>query len=824
MSGSSWRTLTQSETCPVCDHTGWCRTSPDGAIIACRRKESAHKREYSDGSEAWLHYLGEPDPSLVGEAQERKPLTPEEIERRDSVYVALIELLGLSDQHRADLKARGLTDASIDAGQYASLPYTPNDFRLGRLLSSFDARTLALTPGFEITEKQTASSEKYAKAVVALTHASGLLIPVRNVDGKIVALKVRRDRGEPRYVYLSRADNGSGSHVHVPVLRTTTVRVTEGELKADVATLLTGELTLSLPGVNSWRAALPVLEALRPTVVCLAFDADKADNKHVARAEQNLANALLEAGYMVEIETWPADHKGIDDALAAGATIEREPAGHTANIDEGDPAVALINFVRETFDLGMNNGEPHISPRTGSRRALALSDVGDYLASEFFLARGYAPKREHVTAAISVLRGLAAKFGERWSLPLRAGRSDDGAVVFDIGERDSADAIVLRPTGWSIERSPLVWRNSTLRPLPKPVPGGSIEELRTVINVTDETWPLVVGWLVAAMIPNIPHPIAYLVGPQGSAKTTTSRFLTMLIDPSDADSRSQVKDPADWAALGVGAYAVNLDNVSAIQPWFSDALCRAVTGDAYTPRQFYTQDQVKVLKFKLAMVMSTIDVGSIRGDLADRMLPIALQPISDAQRTTETDVLTRFNEMRPRVYHALLDLVVKVLAELPNVKLDSMPRMSDFATVLAALDTVAGFNSLPLYLQTRDDLAAQVVEGDPIAMFVRDLVYDKQGRPKDVWEGTLQDLLELVQRHVQTGDLVLKYAVTSERGISGALERSAPALAKEGVIVTKKRREISKSSQSKRTFVTIAPALEPAEPTIIRLAAPDEEY
>jgi hypothetical protein len=805
VTASSWRTLNHNETCPVCHSEGWCRVSPDAAIVACRRKESPHKREYSDGSEAWLHYLAEPDPSLKGEAQERKPLSPEEIARRNNVYSALLDLLPLNARHRENLLARGLTDEAIANAGYASLPASNAHYKLSKLLDQFTAQDIVTTPGFGIVERLGSGDEKYTKRAVELSHTNGILVPIRTLDGSIVALKVRRDAGDPRYVYLSMGDNGPGSHVHVPTgPRTPTVRVTEGELKADVATLLSGELTISVPGVNSWRTALAVVNELTPELVVVAFDSDKAQNEHVSRAERRLINALLVAGFEVEVEEW-SDHKGIDDALLAGATITRQMAQRAIEINDGDAAVALVEYVEEAFDLGVFNGEPHASPRTGPRRALAIADMHDYLTNRFYRHCGFLPRREHVNAAISALRDQARETGENWSLPIRAGRSPDGAIVLDMCRRATSDAIVIRPGKWRIERSPLVWRDARALEIPTPLPGGSIEEFRSVINVSEKTWPLVVGWLVAAMIPDIPHPIAYLVGPQGSAKTTTSRFLTMLIDPQVAESRSQVKDPADWAALGIGAYAVNLDNVSTIPAWLSDALCRAVTGDAYTPRAFYTQDQTRVLKFKLAMVMSTIDVGNIRGDLADRMLPIALEPIPDSRRTTEALVKRQYDEMRPRVLGALLDLVSQVLEALPTTKLDSMPRMSDFALVLKALDGITGMGSLGLYLETRDDLAAQVVEGDPIAMFVRDLVYDKKGNPKQPWEGSLQDLLELIQRHAQTGDLVLRYQITSERGVSSTLERSSPALGKIGVVVTKQRRRLGTGrSSNKQTFITIA--------------------
>ncbi len=101
------------------------------------------------------------------------------------------------------------------------------------------------------------------------------------------------------------------------------MRLTEGELKADVATALSGVLTISVPGVSAWRGALPVLRSLAPATVLLAFDADAATNHHVARAAEATAQALESEGWEVAAESLdPALVKGIDDALAAGVPVE----------------------------------------------------------------------------------------------------------------------------------------------------------------------------------------------------------------------------------------------------------------------------------------------------------------------------------------------------------------------------------------------------------------------------------------------------------------------------------------------------------------------
>ena len=95
------------------------------------------------------------------------------------------------------------------------------------------------------------------------------------------------------------------------------MRVTEGELKADIATALSGVVTLSIPGVTAWRTVLAVLAMLQARRVLLAFDMDWKANPHVARALAQTTEALVEAGYNVVVEAWDVSQgKGIDDVLA----------------------------------------------------------------------------------------------------------------------------------------------------------------------------------------------------------------------------------------------------------------------------------------------------------------------------------------------------------------------------------------------------------------------------------------------------------------------------------------------------------------------------
>jgi hypothetical protein len=107
------------------------------------------------------------------------------------------------------------------------------------------------------------------------------------------------------------------------------VWATEGEIKSDIAAQRLGVVVVSVPGVASWAAALPDIAELLPGGgrVVVAFDADWPEKPQVHRATWSLALACGALGYEVEVATWESTHKGLDDALVAGARIDRGPPG-----------------------------------------------------------------------------------------------------------------------------------------------------------------------------------------------------------------------------------------------------------------------------------------------------------------------------------------------------------------------------------------------------------------------------------------------------------------------------------------------------------------
>lgn len=321
---SSWHEVSRHEPCGLCGKASWCATSTDGTWAICRRGEAGTglRRVDKAGAEYWLYRRTAPATETRPPAIEVPPVPTTmaaDPALRHRVYRALLTELALTPVHCQALRQRGLRDEEIARREYRSLPVQGRARLARRLVERFGADVCRGVPGLYLAQRA-------GRRWWSLAGAAGLLVPVRNLAGQIVALKVRADTpGEgPKYSTVSSARHGGpgpGATVHVPLAAPPgeTIRVTEGELKGDVATALSGLLTVSIPGVAMWRQALPALQAIQARRVLLAFDADWRANAHVAQALGHAALALVAAGYAVEVETWEAAlGKGIDDLLAAG--------------------------------------------------------------------------------------------------------------------------------------------------------------------------------------------------------------------------------------------------------------------------------------------------------------------------------------------------------------------------------------------------------------------------------------------------------------------------------------------------------------------------
>ena len=271
-------------------------------------------------------------------------LPPGDAKARHDVYTKLARVIGLHSKHRDDLSRRSLSNAEIDHRGYWSVVGSPAI----KLLQAFPNGRK------EIGEKLPGV---FPGGSLKINASNCLLIPVRDKGGQVVGAQYRPDDRKPggaKYLWLSSKKKGlsSGAPCHFALppagepCKPKIVRLTEGPLKADIATSLSKVRTLAIAGTGGWKAGVEAIKSLSPEFVWLSFDADSIRNPGVARAVVDTYDALLAEGMLVRIETWDEEHKGIDDALAAGAVIK------VLDIEETKKRVDLLRQVKKQKPSG----------------------------------------------------------------------------------------------------------------------------------------------------------------------------------------------------------------------------------------------------------------------------------------------------------------------------------------------------------------------------------------------------------------------------------------------------------------------------------------
>jgi hypothetical protein len=359
------------------------------------------------------------------------------------------------------------------------------------------------------------------------------------------------------------------------------------------------------------------------------------------------------------------------------------------------------------------------------------------------------------------------------------------------------------------------------QPLPIPAKGGSVETLRSFLNVqTDADFVLVVAWALACLRNRGPYPVIVLWGEQGSAKSTFSAILRALLDPNTAPLRALPREDRDLFIAANNGHVLAFDNVSGLPAWISDTLCRLATGGGFAVRQLYSDQDEVLFDAARPVILNGIEDIVTRPDLADRAVFLTLEPIPEERRRPEQELWAAFESERPRLLGVLLDAVAKGLAELPRTKLDKLPRMADFALWATACETALWPSGTfwSAYCGNRDEAVEGVIDADPIAAAVRALM---QARTE--WTGTASDLLGALAE--MAGERVAKSKTwpDSPRALAGRLRRAATFLRKIGIDIGFEREGRARTRMIRIMTTGQSPAPETREPQASASSAPSAD-
>jgi putative DNA primase/helicase len=370
-------------------------------------------------------------------------------------------------------------------------------------------------------------------------------------------------------------------------------------------------------------------------------------------------------------------------------------------------------------------------------------DFKNFLINLYMEVHDKPPSQNALGMAISAIdaKGWAKRDEDRINIRVAG---DDSLICIDLqdGERQIVE---ITPGGWEVVPCPRFrfCRPKGMAPLAVPQRGGSIDLFRPFVNCSDDEFVLLVAWIAAALRPEGPYPVLALVGEHGSAKSTLTKMLRVLIDPNFNPIRAEPRDARELMITAAHSAIIAYENITSITSWMSDGFCRIATGAGYTARSLYTNADEYHFYAQRPIVINGITDYVTRPDLVDRSLFLHLHGIDDKDRKAEREIWPRFNAAVPMILGALYDAVAGAMVVLPAIRVSGLSRMADFALWGEAVSQTLGWELgkfSTLYGSNREEADEVLVDDSAIADRIRHLVRGKDRLSP--WSGTVTELLD----------------------------------------------------------------------------------
>ncbi|MBU6463232.1 MAG: hypothetical protein KGR71_11560 [Proteobacteria bacterium] len=411
-----------------------------------------------------------------------------------------------------------------------------------------------------------------------------------------------------------------------------------------------------------------------------------------------------------------------------------------------------------------------------------------WLSGRYYQETGRAIGGQSLEDAIRIFEARAVHDGPEHKPFIRVGEHAE-KLYLDLCDPRWRAVEVNRNDWRTVTSAPVKFmRPASLRPMPEPEAGGMIEELRTYLNVPEDHYMLIVGWLVATLRPKGPFPILVLNGEQGSGKSMASRMLRDLVDPSAAAIRSVPKDDHNLIVSASNSHILGFDNLSSVPPWLADAMCRLSTGGGYATRTLHTDKDETIFEGQRPIMLNGIPLLTDRADLADRALTVHLRAIPESERRPEDEIRADFEQARPRLLGALLSAASAAIRSLPATRLERSGRMADFEKLVTAAESGLGWDagSFQKVVRTnRQEITEAAFEADSVAVAIAKLL---RAEFPDGLTATATELLTRLNATDLVSDGIRKQRSwpATAQGLGNRIDRIAPLLKAQGFKVERK--------------------------------------
>ncbi len=461
--------------------------------------------------------------------------------------------------------------------------------------------------------------------------------------------------------------------------------------------------------------------------------------------------------------------------------------------DENEDATVADKYVQIATDAGIKlfhdqyrSAFARLPDQQKSIVKVESRNFAQWLAHQVSTTMHKAAQRNALSTAQLLLSGRAIYDSPEHKLEVRIANRD-GIIWIDLG---NGRAVRADKSSWQIvDDVPIIFRSySHQRPQTDPVRGGNVKELLDFLNIPgeqDKLTPdqiLFIAWTVFALVPDYPHPILTLHGPHGSAKTTAFKILKHLIDPSSLETMAMLQDRREFIQQAAHHYLVAFDNLTNVSSETSDLLCRLVTGEGYSKRELYTDDDDVIYELHRAVGLNGINIGATKADLLDRSLLIGFKRLNKGY-VSNKNFWSKFLEAKPRILGSLLDVLVGTLRIIDDIPEPGELRMADFGQYGCATAEAMGLTAddflnayrMKIREQNNEAIAAHIIA--PAIIQLMEL--------QNEWSGTATQLFEQLEAAAAylKIDTKSKYWPKDPNWLGKRIKEVLPNLEEVGIII-----------------------------------------
>jgi hypothetical protein len=272
-----------------------------------------------------------------------------------------------------------------------------------------------------------------------------------------------------------------------------------------------------------------------------------------------------------------------------------------------------------------------------------------------------------------------------------------------------------------------------------PQKGGNIKDLFKYFRVNKKFKVYLLAILVSMLIPNISHPIIIVYGQPGTGKSTFSRLVKSLIDPSKMDILSYPTNEKDLPQVINKNWLCVFDNIDSISNYASDVFCRVCTGGAFPKRKLYTDDEEITYNLRNCLILNGLNQSVTKNDLLDRCAFFELQPFNSVVRKTDEEFWVALQKDIPQILGELFDILSKSLDIYGKCSIKPTKRLADFEKWGYSIAEVGGRGQK--FLEEFNKMAEfqneEAIRGYPLAYAVTVFMEQRssyRGHPNDLYK------------------------------------------------------------------------------------------